>query len=208
MYMSKSMAKVPDGCWRSILRSYSGTTVSSFAASRSSSDAAGDRRRLDKFRFPVDAWLTVSRTHVRGTSWIYDLFFLQRKIHLERSAPKVKRYEDDGAEFLRTVLDGIQEKSDRATSVEVEGQGYWRLPVHKTHALAFLVRSISLCNFGEISGMVVVLRSWFIKCDSCDISKTIYHPHHYYYYHSHYQSRYPLLALWLWSLLWKPSLLS
>ena len=103
---------------------------------------------------------------------------------------------------------GSKKKSDRATSVEVEGQGYWRLPVHKTHALAFLVRSISLCNFGEISGMVVVLRSWFIKCDSCDISKTIYHPHHYYYYHSHYQSRYPLLALWLWSLLWKPSLLS
>ena len=92
---------------------------------------------------------------------------------------------------------GSKEKTTKRPSVEVEGQGYGRLPVHKTHALAFLVRSISLCNFGEISGMVVVLRSWFIKCDSCDISKTIYHPHHYYYYHSHYQSRYPLLALWL-----------
>lgn len=63
---------------------------------------------------------------MRGTSWIYDWFyFAKKKIIWKGKPPKVKRYEDDGAEFLRTVLDGIQEKSDRATSVEVEGaQGY------------------------------------------------------------------------------------
>ena len=55
---------------------------------------------------------------------------------MERSAPKVKRYEDDGAEFLRTVLDGIQEKSDGGKRKRRSGggQGHRRLPVHKTLA--------------------------------------------------------------------------
>ena len=130
--MSKSMAKVPDGCRRSILRSYSGTTVSSFAASRSVFRRSWRQTAAwtnSNFRLEHDAWLTVSEnTCERDELDLWLVFFLQRKkIIWKGKPPKVKRYEDDGAEFLRTVLDGIQEKkrpSDQALKLkgrDIEG---------------------------------------------------------------------------------------